>query len=213
MTDQSDFDSESRTALRQELSALADGELSGDAVGRLCMAWRDDPQLQETWHAFSVIGDVMRSEDLAASVPRDERFLSDLRARLAHEPVVLAPQPAPVLTELARGAAFARALGRGARGRSWAAPVAVAAGFVVVIGALAVVSQSRPPQVIASAPLASAIPLATASGASSPEATGEVIRDAQLDRYLFAHKQFAGSTVLGAPSGFLRNAAAEAPAR
>jgi sigma-E factor negative regulatory protein RseA len=51
--------------------------------------------------------------------------------------------------------------------------------------------------------------------ASSPEfvANGDVIRDPQLDRYLLAHKQFSGSTVLGATSGFLRNAVAEVPAR
>ena len=41
----------------------------------------------------------------------------------------------------------------------------------------------------------------------------KVVRDARLDRYLVAHQQFAGSTALGVPSGFLRNAAAEAPGR
>jgi len=53
---------------------------------------------------------------------------------------------------------------------------------------------------------------------SAPEpqtfvANGELIRDARLDRYLAAHKQFAGSTALGVPSGFLRNATAEAVGR
>jgi sigma-E factor negative regulatory protein RseA len=41
----------------------------------------------------------------------------------------------------------------------------------------------------------------------------KLLRDARLDRYLAAHQQFAGSTALGVPSGFLRNAAAEAPNR
>jgi sigma-E factor negative regulatory protein RseA len=58
-------------------------------------------------------------------------------------------------------------------------------------------------------------------GRSSPSATepptfianGELIRDARLDRYLAAHQQFAGSTALGVPSGFLRNATAEAVGR
>jgi sigma-E factor negative regulatory protein RseA len=39
-------------------------------------------------------------------------------------------------------------------------------------------------------------------------ANGKLIRDARLDRYLAAHKQFAGSSALGVPSGFLRNATA-----
>ena len=43
--------------------------------------------------------------------------------------------------------------------------------------------------------------------------TGQVIRDARLDRYLAAHKQFAGSSALGVPSAYLRNATAEVPGR
>jgi sigma-E factor negative regulatory protein RseA len=40
-------------------------------------------------------------------------------------------------------------------------------------------------------------------------ASGKLIRDARLDQYLAAHKQFGGSTALGAPSGFLRSATSE----
>jgi len=40
-------------------------------------------------------------------------------------------------------------------------------------------------------------------------ASGKVIRDARLDRYLAAHKQFAGTSALGVPSGFLRAATSE----
>jgi sigma-E factor negative regulatory protein RseA len=32
------------------------------------------------------------------------------------------------------------------------------------------------------------------------------VRDAQLDRYLQAHQEFAGSSALGVPSAFLRSA-------
>ena len=49
------------------------------------------------------------------------------------------------------------------------------------------------------------------ASASEPQvliANGKQIRDARLDRYLAAHKQFAGSSALGVPSGFLRNATA-----
>ena len=37
-------------------------------------------------------------------------------------------------------------------------------------------------------------------------ADSKLIRDAQLDRYLAAHKQFAGTSALGVPSAFLRSA-------
>ena len=48
-----------------------------------------------------------------------------------------------------------------------------------------------------SAPVASVAP---------EQATGTMIRDARLDGYLAAHKQFGGTSALGVPSGFLRNA-------
>ena len=37
-------------------------------------------------------------------------------------------------------------------------------------------------------------------------ANGVLIRDARLDQYLAAHKQFGGSSALSVPSGFLRSA-------
>ena len=33
-----------------------------------------------------------------------------------------------------------------------------------------------------------------------------MLRDARLERYLAAHKQFAGTSALGVPSAFLRSA-------
>jgi sigma-E factor negative regulatory protein RseA len=56
---------------------------------------------------------------------------------------------------------------------------------------------------------------ATESASEPPElvANGQLIRDVRLDRYLAAHKQFAGSSALGVPSAFLRSATAEAPSR
>ena len=54
----------------------------------------------------------------------------------------------------------------------------------------------------------SASPLAVVAEAPALVANGKLIRDARLDRYLAAHKQFAGSSALGVPSGYLRNATA-----
>jgi len=44
-------------------------------------------------------------------------------------------------------------------------------------------------------------------------ANGKLIRDARLDRYLAAHKQFAGTSALGVPSGFLRSATVDTAER
>ncbi len=197
----------------ETLSALVDGEADAGIVSQACVAWREHAATRATWHAYHLIGDVMRSEDLAAAPRRDAAFLARLRGQLAMEPVVLAPQPLPVVSPAA-----AR------RRRSWMGPAAVAAGFVAVAGVLVVLRSPAPLE--AGAPLAAAsapagegaiVPVAaTATGgpavteaAAETEAlvrNGQVMRDARLDRYLAAHKQFAGSSALGVPSSFLRSA-------
>ena len=203
-------DSERDAVALERLSALVDGELDGDATAQACGHWRGSGEARASWHAYHVIGDVLRSDDLACDPARDAGFLEALRARLKDEPVVLAPQPLPQRQSGARSARW-----------SWKAPTtAVAAGFVAVAGVLlltrgpaievpgAGLAQVAP---AAQPMLASALPGPTTTAASEPQrlvATGQLIRDARLDRYLAAHKQFAGSSALGVPSGFLRNATA-----
>jgi len=210
------------SASMEGLSALVDGELGSDAGARACAQWREDPQARAQWHAYALIGDVMRSEDLASPVDRDCAFLARLRARLADEPVVLAPAELPAPVELP-----AVAVAAGGSRRGWRTPVAVAAGFVVVAGALVATSVpgSLPfggnPATVAQSGAASAVavapsPLRAVSVAQDSEPVrlnGQLIRDARLDEYLSVHKKFGGSSAPGVPSGFLRNAAAEAPAR
>jgi sigma-E factor negative regulatory protein RseA len=210
--------SEQHDAGPQHLSALMDGELDAAALGHACALWRDDAQSRADWHAYHVIGDVLRSEDLATDPARDAAFLAAFRQRLAAEPVVLAPQP------LVPGRAALRpslaAAGGGTRW-GWVAPSAVAAGFVAVAGVLMLTgAPGTPPLRDAGSPIAQAAPAATLDAApqtvaasavvgSEPQtfvATGKLIRDARLDRYLDAHQQFAGSSALGVPSGFLRSA-------
>ena len=84
-----------RTAREADLSALADGELDADGVApRLRALGAATPTRAQTWHAYHLIGDVLRSDDLA-SRRRARRGLPEPPARSAWptEPVVLAPQP------------------------------------------------------------------------------------------------------------------------
>lgn len=201
----------------QDLSALMDGELESSAVADACRFWRDDPQARSEWHAYHLIGDVMRSEDLAVAGERDAAFLMALRARLSAEPVVLAPSsnsPAPGIVPVR------------AR-RSWATSAAVAAGFAVVAGTLVVTQMAGGlsmrsadgDETLARAPAGIqpvALADAAASGVAEPPVVvldGQLVRNARLDEYLAAHKRFGGSSLPGGPSGFLRNAAAEATPR
>ncbi len=214
------IDSADRAARLEQLSALADGELGEAAAAQACASWRGDADMRASWHTFHLIGDVLRSEDLAADPAHDAGFLAALRLRLDAEPVVLAPRPieyaAPVADREPRVVNGAR----GAR-RSWMAASVVAAGFVAVAG---VVALTRGPAVLApDATLAQGAAATGSVGASAPlslsadpqvlVANGKLIRDVRLDRYLAAHKQFAGTSALGVPSGFLRSATADAADR
>ena len=66
----------SDSRLLEDLSALTDGELEPAQVAEACARWRDDSELRGRWHAYQLIGDVLRSEDLAASGTRDAAFLA-----------------------------------------------------------------------------------------------------------------------------------------
>ena len=217
-------DSTDNEAARERLSALVDGELEANVIAQACAAWRDETEQRSTWHAYQLIGDVLRSDDLASEPGRDVAFLSALRGRLAAEPVVLARQPveAPSTKRAVVGART--------RGWTWVGASAAAAGFVAVAGVLVLtrapgvspVSQPGgvPESLALSTPaVAQATPVAVVPASNvmaEPQAlvaNGKLIRDARLDRYLAAHKQFAGTSALGVPSGFLRSATADAAER
>jgi sigma-E factor negative regulatory protein RseA len=203
---------------RERLSALADGELDGADVATACGAWRSDTELRRTWHAWHAIGDALRSDDLACNAAADRRFCAAVSARLAAEAVVLAPAKLP--------AAAASAGASSLRSR-WAVGSAVAAGVVLVAGTFALVRPGASPtaerialvdgSVSSVQPMPTRTSLTAGTDVPAPDritiADQQVIRDAQLDRYLVAHKQFAGSSALGVPSAFLRSATVDSASR
>lgn len=205
----------------ENISALADGELDSASVAHACAAWRDDERIRSSWRAYHVIGDALRSDDLASRPAHDAAFLHALRARLADEPVVLAPQP--VAHSAGEPVALPAVRTEQARHPSrwaWFAPSAVAAGFVLVAGALlttrepALRGAGAPAPVIAAASGAGALPTVAARLVPRQvSSSGRVIRDPQLDRYLAAHQHFGGTSALGVSSGLVRNAVAEDPQR
>jgi sigma-E factor negative regulatory protein RseA len=198
-------------ASRERLSALVDGELDAGDCAVACAHWRGSVEVRSEWHTWQLIGDVLRSDDLASDAAHDARFLATLRDRLATEPVVLAP------TSIAARDADGRI-----RAGRWMLPSALAAGFVLVVGTFAVLQPgtgSAPAPVAiaenAARPSADAVrpvPPAGVDAQAAVVADGKLIRDARLDRYLAAHKQFAGTSALGVPSAFLRGATVDAAA-
>jgi sigma-E factor negative regulatory protein RseA len=164
-----------------------------------------------------LIGDVMRSDEIVCDASHDARLLKRWRERMDSEPVLLGlpsaqSRPEPV---------------RSRRARAWMAPAAIAAGFAVVAGALVVTRLAAPDgaagdrgSVLAGTvapPAADVLPVA-AQGAQVPSSQSaadvpQMIRSAELDRYLAAHRQYANGAVQVAPGGGVRNAAAVAPGR
>jgi sigma-E factor negative regulatory protein RseA len=236
------IDSAAPANLRERLSALSDGELDGFQAEGVCTAWASDPAARSTWHAYHLIGDVLRSQDLAADPARDAALVSAVMTRLASEPASHGGLPKITSGKSGR----ANAAGTGARrswsiSPAWSAPLSVAASFLAMAG-LFMFSRSVQPPMPQSPGMASlATPYAIAAAPQNgglhlvaptvsmgntlasdpgfgagperrsfdPQRAAVLVRDARLDAYLAAHKQFAGSTVIGLPPASLRNATVE----
>lgn len=201
-------DDDAAVRRRAILSALMDGEAEAPEHDDAFRAWREDDACRADWHAWQLIGDVLRREDLANPVERDVALVQAVRVRLVNEPVVLAPAEPAVASDRpaarpARLAANGGGLGAWARAH-WHGPAAMAAGFVIVAGGLAL----RTPGTGSGAPVAAKSD-AIAQAAAAPPATRE-----RLAPYLAAHRQWAGAAApIRMPDDGLRNAALTQPAR
>ena len=190
----------------QELiSALADGQLQGAACARAVQVAAGDSQSLAAWQAYHLIGDVLRSGELALGRSTSPAaFLARLQLRLQKEAV---PCKAPVaISSVAQEVQPARAAGQSSSKTEAANDASfrwkLVAGFaslaaVAAIGWTAVGGQGKPAE---QAQLASA-------------AQPVMIRDPRLDELLAAHRQLGGTAALQMPAGFLRNTTFEGPAR
>jgi len=211
------------TDKREQLSALADGQLQGAELADALAYVGQDEEAMATWQLYHLVGDVLRSPELAQSV--DTGFMSRLRTELAKEPVPVrvqesVPQPiqvavvAPVATAAANASVFRWKMAAG-----FASMAAVAA-----IGWSSLSSlqggAGQPPAGAQLAQQQSAERPAQAGSVAAPvvavaDADGQqvMIRDPRLDELLAAHKQFGSTSALQMPAGFLRNATFETPSR
>ena len=200
---------------RELVSALADGQLHGQEFTR-ALDWlgaADDARL--TWHAYHVVGDVLRSGEATAS-GRDHAFMQRLQLSLQQEaPLIQLNAAAPMaLTKVRGGLGGLDAPQDRAANDSrfrWKLLAGVASLALVSVISWQASSgwdrqrgASQLAQLPASArPTGLALPPAVA-GADAQ--VGVMIRDPQLDALLAAHRQFSGTSALQMPAGFLRNA-------
>ena len=185
--------------IRQWLSAAADGEAV--AMDQARQHWRTNEEARSAWHQYHLIGDVMRSAELAREPAHDAAFLTALRRRLADEPVLLAPGPSvPAPASIAQ---------------RWLAPAAVAAGLVVVAGVLVVTRLSGPSEatgaVVATVQPPGGVQRVSNGGlvSNAQPVAGTLIRDARLDEFLRAHQSARGGIAAALPGSALRRVEAE----
>ena len=198
--------------LHEMISALADGQLRGEPLERVIQTVATDSQARTAWHTYHLIGDVLRSGNLATGTA-PAAFLAGFQVRLERGQsvdglevaAVGAPVRSPVeVQQVARPAGNAANDGS-FRWKMVAGLASVAA--VAAIGWTAIGDGMRGQQ----PPMASAVPRATEVAVERPAV---MIRDPRLDEMLAAHRQLGGgASALQSPAGFLRNATFEGPAR
>ena len=189
----------------QELiSALADGQLQGEAFDRGVELAAGDGEGREIWHTYHLIGDVLRSgEHVTVTVPT--AFLGRLQSRLRHEP----PLSGAVHGTGGADAVFLPAPPTAANDPSFRWKLA--AGFSS-IAAVAALGWAAVGGFVAKPELAQLAVVPPAAVVTASE-RGLMIRDAHLDEFLAAHRQLGGATALQMPAGFLRNVTFEGPVR
>ena len=190
----------------ERLSAFVDGELFGEEHLNLDRFLSElDGEDRAAWSSYHLIGDALRSDDLAVSSAASSAFLSGFAARLEREPHLLAPAAQPVarrLLALRRRVVPAFAVAAAAATLTWIV-VPQLQGVPGGPGATQVASVSSHGdalQKVAMAPVPAANVVPVAQDAN-------IIRDASLAQYLEAHQQFAQQPVMPGSMPLIRAAA------
>jgi sigma-E factor negative regulatory protein RseA len=190
----------------ERLSAFVDGELFGEEHLNLDKFFSGlEAEDRAAWSSYHLIGDALRSDDLAVSPAASSAFLNGFAARFANEPHVLAPAAMPVarrLLALRRRVVPAFAVAAAAATLTWIV-VPQLQGVPGGPGMTQVASvqshgDSLQRVAMASVPAATVMPVAQ---------DANIIRDASLDQYLEAHQQFAQQPVMPGSMPLIRAAA------
>lgn len=207
------------------LSALVDGQLRGEEFSRTAGWVGRDDVARLTWDTYHLVGEVLRSGAAMANA-RDAEFVHRLTLRLQEESSLttglsaihsVAVDPLVTAVDVTEGATSLAANDSIYRWKLLAGVASLA--FVSAVGWQAVSGWREQ----GDAPKLAQLPFSVLPQKGSPEGVlqqsvvaGEpqlMIRDAQLDALLAAHRQFGGTSALQVPTGFLRNATFDGAAR
>lgn len=187
-------------SVNDRISALVDGQLRGEEFFEAMASLASQPQDERAWQMYHLIGDVLRSEELAGGA-HGRDFLSRLEKKLAQEPVRTASASTQVF----------HAQGTSANAGAWRWISGVAVTVLVSVAGWGVWNSTSDGQQLAST---RGVPVIAQMEVAAGSAEGPVmLRDPELDALMAAHQQLGGHSALQMPSGFLRNATFERPAR
>lgn len=192
---------------KELLSALVDGELHGEELEQ-ALACAEGPEGCASWELYHLVGDVLRSPDLAHHSQHD--LISGLRVQLANEPaLMLEPAQIKQVTaglELAHGPVVALR-DPAANGAVFRWKVAASFASVAAVAALGWNLMANPAS-------EQGAQMASVQGVSAPvlvaTENGDVLRDPRLDALLDSHQQYLSRASLQTPADFLRNASFQA---
>lgn len=215
---------------RAQVSALMDNHLSGEAFHAAADLASSDADALSTWHIYHLVGDVMRSPELAHGIADGAGFVARLGERLRTEPAPLRPHAQ--LLDTTKNTSEIVAIKHHLtldRGQNWHKNASAAneghyrwqmlAGFAALAvvaslgwnllaspdgGAGAQLALRQGGAVVAGA--ATTLAAIPAPDVVSGSGTGGMIRDARLDELMAAHRQTGSFSALHNPAGFLRNA-------
>lgn len=187
---------------REQISALADGELAGPQIDIALAALRQKSGRAD-WDIYHQIGDVLRSDDMAIAL--SEGFSERMSARLEAEPAIVAPFVSTNAPDAPVSAAAMEPAKRASRPmKRWALPGMAAAAAMATVAfvttpqlMVAMRGDSGGEHMVVSAGSAALAAKSSADAttavvaASVPE--GVVLRDPRIDDYLLAHQRFSPS--------------------
>lgn len=192
----------------EDVSSLMDNALARGEARNALAALLDSTEAEATWHRYHLIGDVVRSENLAPSTA-ELSFADRVMAALPNERptpdqsvdgVALMPKPAAEHRSSAANAS-------GFWLKALTGTLCIALVGLLVTGVTRWnTSEGAHADAISSATPAAIAPV---TEVALEEDRPIMARDPELDALLSAHRQMGGHSALQAPAGFLRNATFE----
>ena len=206
--------SDPRFPLHEQISALMDGAVSAQECVGAVQQVLADPEGDRVWYRYHFVGDALRSSAFAP--PGDDHaFWEKLSLRLEQEParVQLGEGSAadPLALQVPLAIPYTTRDAANAPVWKWKLLAGAACSALVAVVGLGVWTQQVAPSGVQVA--LQSVSQDTQTWAAVEGDAGVMLRDPHLDQLMAAHQQFGAHSALQAPSGFLRNATYQGPAR